>query len=129
MHRGVISQHQEDINNLSNVCTQLSAQLNTIDEERKHIETGVMIFDGTTGWQYGSSGRRWVTQEFKRPYSRIPLATTSVDIFKTKTDKAYVRFEARVWELNTTHITVVAWKQEDDGDSRYLRARWTTFPQ
>ena len=147
LQKEAISQQQEEINvqkeaislqqkqisegmsKLSNVSTQLSAQLNTLDEESKHIETGIVWFDGNTGWQYGSWGRRWVTAKFARPYTTIPLAISTVDIFKTRTDKAYVRFEVYVSDLNTTHITLRAWKQNDDGDSKYLRARWITFVQ
>ena len=113
---------------ISSINTTHSLELEKMKMEYTHIEKGTISCGGTTGWSDGVWGQKFVTSMFSRPYTSIPVGFTSVSDWKSYTNKMFVRMDAYVASINTTHIKVACVKDGPQSDIIAMYVNWITFP-
>ena len=107
----------------------MTEDLQALDAESKHIETGVVDCGGEWDWSEGKWGEKTRTAAFSRPYINPPKAFVSVTGFRSRYSNMYVSFKAKGESVNTTHIEVMCHQHQAGSIVRYLGVRWITFPQ
>ena len=113
-----------------NVNSQFALEFNEFKTESRHIEKGIVNCGLHTGWTNGSV-YKYITDEFRRPYTKTPIAFTSVSWWMSKTDKPNLVLYSRLTKVNTTHVIIRCYKTGGTltGYVQNTYVDWITFPQ